>query len=422
LPFCQAWKWLCDDDGVEETSQETSHRMSLLASCDPGPDASGGEGLGLLERGGRRWLYMAHESGPGSFTVVEVTAPRRPRVAHREPLARPDVRSNSLAVWGTTMLVARQLDLSLLRGGLTRGTEPGSVGMEVWSLDDPERPRMVAFFDTSGPGSAGCHCLWFVDGRRAFLSTGMPDFQPAHPLDHQLAVIVDVEDPVRPREVGRWWLPGTSRADEAALERHPPRHDRGFRAHNVNVYPARPDRAYVGYIDGGAIILDISDESRPRMVSRLDHHPPLAGFTHTVLPLLDRSLLAITDEAVENDNGDWPKRLWLADVSDERRPLLLGSAPMPPVDAFGGVRYGAHNLHELDPVPLSWQSSDMVVGAFFAGGVRAYDVREPWQPEELGWLRPTPTAQVNDVWVDDRRIIYAVDRPTGTIWTIQPEF
>jgi hypothetical protein len=28
--------------------------------------------------------------------------------------------------------------------------------------------------------------------------------------------------------------------------------------HNTNVYPRRPDRAYIGYIDGGAVILDIS--------------------------------------------------------------------------------------------------------------------------------------------------------------------
>jgi len=60
--------------------------------------------------------------------------------------------------------------------------------------------------------------------------------------------------------------------------------DSGFRAHNVNVDPQRPDRAYVGYLDGGAIILDIADVGSPRLVSRLDYHPPMPGFTHTMLP------------------------------------------------------------------------------------------------------------------------------------------
>jgi len=34
--------------------------------------------------------------------------------------------------------------------------------------------------------------------------------------------------------------------------------------------------AYLGYIDGGMVILDISDKARPKMVSRWDYHPPLS--------------------------------------------------------------------------------------------------------------------------------------------------
>ena len=46
---------------------------------------------------------------------------------------------------------------------------------------------------------------------------------------------------------------------------------------NINVYPQRPDRAYAAYIDGGIIILDIADKAYPKMISRLDYHPPLPG-------------------------------------------------------------------------------------------------------------------------------------------------
>jgi hypothetical protein len=40
----------------------------------------------------------------------------------------------------------------------------------------------------------------------------------------------------------------------------PERHkiDDGYRAHSIEVFPDRPDRAYIGYIDGGQIIFDIS--------------------------------------------------------------------------------------------------------------------------------------------------------------------
>ena len=43
-------------------------------------------------------------------------------------------------------------------------------------------------------------------------------------------------------------MPGTKQGDNAPP---PPRHalDKGYRAHNCNVYPQRPDRCYLAYID-----------------------------------------------------------------------------------------------------------------------------------------------------------------------------
>jgi hypothetical protein len=185
-------------------------------------------------------------------------------------------------------------------------------------------------------------------------------------------VIVDLARPDRPAEVGRWWLPGTQHGDGSPP---PVRHeafDAGFRAHNINIYPGRPGRAYVGYLDAGAIILDISDAGSPTMVSRLDHSPPMPGFTHTVLPLLGNNLLAITDESVHDNAADFPKLLWFADVSHETSPLLISSAPLPPVAEFAhrGGRFGAHNLHENEPFAWSWRSEDIVFGSFFNAGVR----------------------------------------------------
>jgi hypothetical protein len=41
----------------------------------------------------------------------------------------------------------------------------------------------------------------------------MPDFAPANPNDDQIWVTVDLRNPRQPREVGRWWLPGTRTGD-----------------------------------------------------------------------------------------------------------------------------------------------------------------------------------------------------------------
>src|SRR6185437_6749221 len=135
---------------------------------------------------------------------------------------------------------------------------------------------------------------------------------PTPPLDDQFPVLVALARPDRPAAVGRWWLPGTQEGDGSPP---PVRHevfDAGFRAHNINVCAARPDRAYVGYLDAGAVILDISDAGSPAMVSRLDYHPPMPGFTHTVLPLPRSNLLAISDESVHAAAADYPKLVWLA--------------------------------------------------------------------------------------------------------------
>ena len=77
-------------------------------------------------------------------------------------------------------------------------------------------------------------------------------------------------------------------------------------------------------------MIDISDIRRPRTVGAYDYHPPFPGFTHTVVPLFERGLLLVADEATTvSDGEDWPKRYWIADVRDETNPVLISSFPVP---------------------------------------------------------------------------------------------
>jgi hypothetical protein len=256
-----------------------------------------------------------------------------------------------------------------------------------------------------------------------------PELTPRDPKDDQVYRIVDVSNPARPAPVGRWHLPGTMEGDDAPPpQRLPPKHDAGFRAHNTNVYPERPDRCYLGYLDGGMMVLDISERSRPRLVSRWSNSPPYNGFTHTVLPLFGRGLLVVTDESIQNDGADWPKLVWLLDARDERNLVSIGTLPVTGVKPLlhQGGRCGAHNVHENPPVPGAWRSEDIVLGTFFNAGVRAYDVRDPLAPREIAYFvppkpeaSPVPTAQINDVFVDDRGIVFAVDRHAGGLYALE---
>ena len=197
-------------------------------------------------------------------------------------------------------------------------------------------------------------------------------------------------DPSSPEEVGRWWLPGTREGDDVPPPQRHPHADAGFRVHNINVYPERGERAYLGYIDGGVIILDISDMSSPTLVSRLDYHPPLPGFTHTVLPLFERDLLIVTDEAVTEDCSDWPKLTWVVDARGETNLVPIATMPMPSREEYCGRpgRFGAHNIHENQLVPTSWTSDEIIVGAYFNTGVRVHDISDPLQARGDRLLRP----------------------------------
>lgn len=397
---------------------ESIFNMKLLAHDELAGFGNVGEGMSLqLAKGGRRILWLAHESAPKNFTAVEVTDPRKPKVILQQDLPHRQMRSNSLEICGDVMAVAYQT--------ATVGKTP--AGIELFDISVPEQPRSIGFFDCSGSHSRGVHQVWFVDGETIHCSGGAADFQPRNPRDDQAYRIIDVRNPVKPVELGRWWVPGTREGDDAPPPPRHPQFDTGIRAHNTNIYPERPDRAYVGMIDGGAWILDISDKSRPKPVGHWNPHPPYPGFTHTVMPLIDRDLLVVSDEAIVDRGKDWPKLVWIVDARREDNLVPISTLPLPAIETQRLVpgRYGAHNLHENRPGP-AFRSSTLVFGTYFNGGVRVHDISDPFRPKEVAhYVPPTPkgstvgSANINDVYVDENEIVYAVDRFSGGLYVLE---
>jgi hypothetical protein len=405
---------------ASRADQTLALNMRLLAHHELDGFGGLGEGISMQQTcDGRRILWLAHEGAPKNFSGVDVTDPRKPRLIVQTDLPHMKLRSNSLDVVGDVMAVAYQASAA--------GIKP--AGFELFDVSVPEKPRLISHFDCSGPTSRGVHALWFVDGKYVHMASGAPDSRPRNPLDDQFYRIIDVSNPAKPTEAGRWWMPGTQEGDAAEPpERLPAKFDTGFRAHNTNVYPQCPDRAFIGYIDGGAVVLDIADMSDIKVVSQWNHSPPFNGFTHTVLPLFERELWIVSDECVQDDGADWPKLVWVVDARSQGNPLPIGTFPAPPVDAFvkRGGRFGAHNLHENMPVPCSFHSDSIIVGTFFNAGVRVYDTSNPYRVEEIAYyvpsapaLSPVGSAQLNDVYVDDRRIVYTIDRFTGGLYILE---
>jgi hypothetical protein len=386
----------------KSASESVCWNLKLLAHHELGGFGGMGEGMAVqVAKDGRRIIWLAHESAPKNFTAVDVSDPRKPKLVVQADLPESFMRSNSLELSEDIMAVAYQT------------LEVGPAGFELFDVSVPEQPRSIAYVDASGPTSRGFHQLWFCDGEFVHMAAGAPDFKPTNPLDDQCYRIFDVRNPAKPVKAGRWWLPGTREGDDAPP---PARHqapllDRGFRAHNTNVYPQRPDRCYLAYLDAGMFVMDISDKANPKPICQWDNSPPYTGLTHTVVPMFERKLLLVTDESTTDAATDWPKLIWILDARDEAHPVPISTCPMPPVDAY------------------SWHSEDIVIGTFFNGGLRAYDITNPYQPKEVAaFVPPAPamspvgSIQLNDCFVDERQVVYTVDRFSGGLYILEMDF
>jgi hypothetical protein len=406
------------------------------ATAQPGPQAlhmrlvghvdmnSGGEGMAMKIAPGGRWiLYVAHEAPPKCFMVVDVTNPANPKVIEDTDAPLPTISCNSLDVSGDILVVAAETP---------KEGEPGG-GIRVYGLADPLHPKLLSYFDLSGPYSRGTHHVWLESPTRAHIATGASDFRAKRRgKDDRFYMSVDLSDPAHPRELGRWWYPGQRENDpEPAPGPIPQGGDspQNVQPHNIDVFPSHPDRAYIGYVDGGIVILDIHDIRHPKPVSIVTYLSP--GYTHTVFPLFSRKLLAVSEEATGDHCSDGAHRISLWDVSDETKPRLISVAPFAADTAAlckNGGRYGAHNIFEDKPYGPTYKSDRYIIGSFFAGGVRIFDTIDPKHIVEAAYYVPAPSPrltkgqiQINDVFADDRGYVYACDRFNGGLYILQSD-
>ena len=126
----------------------------------------------------------------------------------------------------------------------------------------------------------GTHHFNF-DGRYLYLGTEYRGFIG------MILVIVDLADPVHPREVSHWWVPGQETPEEDSV-RDWVQHDwnepvvrrpDGKYLKHVGMHYATPygNVVYLAYRQAGLIILDVSDKSKPRQISRTDYVDPWSG-------------------------------------------------------------------------------------------------------------------------------------------------
>ena len=131
------------------------------------------------------------------------------------------------------------------------------------------------------------------------------------------------------------------------------------------------DTAYAAWRNGGITLLDVNDKSAPKLIAHRNWCPPFGGNTHTALPLPDRDLLVVDDEA-SADIAVEPRQAHL----DLRHPRAdepgldrhRAGAVRPGLFRKGG-QFGPHNLWENRPD--AFQSSGYVFATYQSAGPAA---------------------------------------------------
>src|SRR5712692_1641739 len=130
---------------------------------------------------------------------------------------------------------------------------------------------------------------------------------------------------------------------------------------------------------------------------------------------------------------------FMTDVTDEGRPQSVATAQVPASEGQfcdKGGRFGPHATNEEFGPPFYQK---IVFVSYFNAGVRAFDVRDPYNPQNVAFFIPgvtpftdfrcgpyqgdpnvcRPVIQTNNVATDDRGYIYIVDRADTGLHILQ---
>jgi len=350
--------------------------------------------------GGQVWvdrniLYVSHMRPPHGTSIYDVSDPRHPRL-----LATLEVPMG----WHSHKVRAQDGIMVVNYEKFREGAPEFGGGLGIYDVSQPSRPRLISRWMSGGEGG-GVHRYDF-DGRYAYISPTAEGFIG------NIVKIIDLHDPAKPEEVGRWWIPGQN---VGAGEEYPWDDYVRPRCH----HPLRMgDRLYVSYWHHGFFILDISDIGHPKLISGVNSSPAHPHPTHTALPIPDpirgRRLMVVADEDVAKLRPSPPSFAWIYDITDETQPMPIATFQVDGLDPDGLPQEPMTGCHQ----PSERFFGHVIPFAWFAQGLRLVDISNPFAPKEVGYFEPDvpegyARVSSNDVTMDERGIAYLIDRQRG---------
>jgi hypothetical protein len=315
----------------------------------------------------------------------------------------------------------------------------GGLAHEIWDVTDPAKPALVT---KVVEGLKDTHKSWWeCDTGIAYLVSGVPGWRV-----RRMTQVFDLSDPSKPVHIRDFGLVGQEpgAAGTVPTELHGP----------ISTGP-QGNRVYFGYGTNKGGVLQIVDRDKllngPKEPTPENLRYPVVGQlnmlpfngAHTVFPMPKmpiaefakdkdgkvRDFVMIVDEQILNECQEPRQFVFFVDVTIESRPMVVSNFFVP--EASGnfcqrGGRFGAHSSNE-SMAPVFYKKVAFIT--YFNAGVRAVDVRNPYQPRETGYFIPSITEatdkrcikvdgidrcktaiQSNNVETDDRGYIYVVDR------------
>lgn len=364
------------------------------------------------------YAYIGHIPNKAQLgtSILDISDPRRPRVVSQIHLDDPRSHSHKARVIGDVMIVnherngpgRKQADLQ--GTAESEGDPYDQGGFKIYDVSERGKPKLIALQRTGG---IGVH-RFDMDANYAYISTEMPGYVG------NILVIYDLRDPSRPAEVSRWSMPGQHIAG-GEKPGWPGRRNRLHHALRAG------DRLWAGCWQAGLRVIDVSDIRAPRTIGEYNYHPPFPEPSHTFMPVPfaiggRRIAIAIDEEDHAHSAAEMERRrgrphacLWVLDVTEVARMRPLAMYEVSELDSpwsrAAPGRFGAHQFQEH-------MRDTLVYCAWFAGGLRIVDIADPLAPREVGHFIPEPVAgqpapQTNDVDVDQRGLVYIVDRMVG---------
>jgi len=397
------------------------------------------------------YAYVGHIPNKENLgtSIVDISDPKNPRVVAAVTLDDPTSHSHKVRLAGGLMVVnhernptpvgRRAEQLPGVRRELREalGREPTRVelaqklsiteadlaaveaaekqpyrngGFRIYDVGNPAAPKLIHHQLTGG---IGVH-RFDMDERYAYISTEMDGFIG------NILVIYDLRNPGKPEEISRWWMPGQN----LAAGEKPSWSGKRHRLHHALRFG---DEMWASCWHGGFRIVDIADLKKPKTVASYNYHPPFPEPTHTVMPMptkLGRRRIAIAideEDQAQSVNEEQARRgrphagMSIFDVSDYADVKALSLFEVSELDSpfarTPGARFGAHQFHER-------MAGTLVFAVWFGAGLRIVDVADPSSPREVGYFIPEPVGgrsapQSNDVMLDQRGLVYVVDRHVG---------